>query len=129
MKVQSRKTGCPVVAMHSKEIVKPDDMEITVQVESSAQSRMFVVWDLDGEELKVERHVKCPDNWQPHKVCGQDLIITETQCDYIFYLPGDYRLSTVSGNPIPRGLKYESTVVARETVDLYFAEKRACCCE
>lgn len=130
MKVQNRKIqGCQPLTMHCAEIVKPDPVEISIDVESSANSHYFVAWDLGGEQLKVERYVRCPDNWQPHKVCGKELIITEENCEYMFYLPGAYRLSTVSGAQLPESLKYEDEVVTRETVALYFAEKRACCCE
>lgn len=128
MRVTRKIQACQPKQQGSKEWVLPDPHEIVVQVETSAQSRLFVAWDLDGEQLKVERHSSCPDNWKAHRVCGKPLVITEENCDYVFYIPGDYRLSTVSGNPLPESLRFEDIVVARETVDLYFAEKRSCCC-
>lgn len=115
--------------LNVKEVTLPDPVEISIDVDTSAHSCLLVLWDLDLTQLKVERYADCPASWQPHKVCGKDLILTQANCDYVFYLPGRYRLSTVDGSPIPDSVKYEKIMVTRETAQLYFAEKKACCCE
>lgn len=121
---------CPPVLLHDKQaLVAPDEMEIAIDIDDSAHSTLFIGWDFTGEALQVERFATCPDSWQPHMVCGEPLVLDQNKSDYVFYLPGRYRLSTLSGNPIPDGFKFEKIKVNDRTVELYLAEKRACCCE
>lgn len=128
-RIARKKNGKYPATTDVKLDVAVDPKVIFVEVESSTSSQFVVIWGLvAGEQMKVERFTKCPDEWQAHKVCGQPLILTEENCDYMLYLPGEYRISMVDDSDIPEAVQYEQFPVARETVELYFAEKRACCC-
>ena len=128
-RVARKKNGKNPTPTGVKLDVAVDPKVIYVDVETSANSQMIVIWGLaPGEQMKVERFTNCPDEWKEHRVCGEPLILTAEKCDYILYLPGDYRISMVDDSDIPDAVMYEQFPVNATTVSLYFQEKGACCC-
>lgn len=128
MGVRAMKVGCPLPT-DSKTCVTADVKEIPIEVTSSSSSQYLVVWNLDGRQVAVERFISCPDEWMPHMRCGAPMLLDEPcNTDYVFFMPGQYRLSMTDGEAFPEGFRYELVSVSRETVELYFAERRACCC-
>lgn len=129
MRVIRKRGACAPVQSMLKEETAKELYEVPVDVEDSAHSQWLVFWDLGERALKVERFVTCPDDWQPHKECGKPVIITESNCEAMLFMPGQYRISMVDDGPIPDDITYEKTTVTRETVELWLLRKRACCCE
>lgn len=130
LKKQHRnKAVCPPVVQGCVCEQKSDETCISFTIEPNAKrAYLFCAWNIGDETLEIYRHVKCPDDWKPQMVCGCPLLLTDACPDYMFFLPGHYWIKTLTGEPFADDFAYELIPVTREVADLYFAEKRGCCC-